>query len=496
MKNLLALTFAVGLVLPCFGQKAVVRIAVDSSLHQQPLSGRLYLSTQKDTIRPVNSDPDPFGYEPVFAKNVTQWQQGEAQVIDAGSEGIPHAFDQLKPGCYKVAAVLDQNTETRQFAHGPGNLYSDEAILCIPETGTAAIVLTLTHRVQPRQFNENDSVKGVAFKSRLLSDFHKKTVSIEAAVILPTSYRTQPEKRYPIVYVIPGWGGTHYDVLRGKFVRTRYGMGLTTEEKIYVYLNPETQTPYGLHAFVDSDLNGPWGKALVEELIPWIDQQYRTEAKPATRFVMGQSSGGYGALWLQLFYPEAFGGCWAVSPDPVDFRHFTGVNLYEKGVNLYVDAAGKERGILFMKGQALSTLRQMVAFEDFFVDGGQMLSFEAEFGKADKNGRPQPLFDRKTGALRPAVVKAWQRYDLAHQLPKIWKKSGSLLAGKVHVYAGSEDNFLLQHAVTGFGEQAKAINATLVAEIIPGADHFSVWSPVFTKRVQAEMDQLVQAARQ
>lgn len=71
-----------------------------------------------------------------------------------------------------------------------------------------------------------------------------------------------------MVYIIPGWAGTHHNAYNEGHL-TNYANGIG-EEKIYVFLNPETQTPFGLHAFVDSRVNGPWGTALVEELMPFI----------------------------------------------------------------------------------------------------------------------------------------------------------------------------------------------------------------------------------
>src|SRR5205809_188241 len=72
---------------------------------------------------------------------------------------------------------------------------------------------------------------------------------------------------------------------------------------------------------------GPWGEALTEELIPYLEQRYRMDAKPSGRLLNGHSSGGWAVLWLQVAYPHFFGGTWPTSPDPSDFHSFTGPNL-------------------------------------------------------------------------------------------------------------------------------------------------------------------------
>ncbi|MDZ4070827.1 MAG: hypothetical protein U1C70_03285 [Sediminibacterium sp.] len=58
----------------------------------------------------------------------------------------------------------------------------------------------------------------------------------------------------------------------------------------------------------------------------------------------------------------------------------------------------------------------------------------------------------------------------------------------MHVYAGAADNFLLNEAVTAFTQKAVAAKVPVVTELIPGADHWNIWSEAFTKRVVAEID--------
>lgn len=462
-----------------------VYVHLDTNIHSS-FTGRLLLHTQNDTAKSVG-DNDPSHPQASFAVNIQNWQPGQVQLIDDSAEPDGPRISDLKPGYYRLAAVMHVNKEERTKVPAPGNAYSrKEFILYVPENKIAEAHVYINSIFGERSFRETNTIKLLDLKSEILSAFHRKGVAMKAAVILPDSNSLSSGKRYPVVFIIPGWGGTHYDALN-KQSRARYGMGMG-KEKIYVYLNPETQTPWGLHAFVDSDVNGPWGKALVEELIPYLKQQYPVAETADQYFVMGQSSGGYGSAWLQLHYPDAFNGCWAVSPDPVDFSNFTGVNVYAANENMLVDAEGKERGLFIMNGKPLTTIRNMTNNDEFSGPGGQQQSFEAEFGKTDSKGVPEKMFDRKTGKIDPSVVKQWKRYDLGLYVQQNWSSLSANLAGKVHIYSGANDNFYLNKAVEALAIKALSVNAKLVAEIIPNSDHWSIWSPAFTQRVQWEID--------
>lgn len=484
MKNLITVSLVLALSTWGYGQQTRIYVHLDTAI-KQPLSGRLFVFTQKDTTKGISGQIDITNPQPAYELDVRNWTSEKPVVLDNDAHfyGVP--MNEMAPGFYKVGGVIDLDHAERGL-NNPGNYYSPkDVIFKVSASGNNETHLYFTKQFKPRVFQENDSVKEVKLKSPVLSAFRKQDMFMKAAVVLPQGYRESPAKKYPVVFIIPGWGGTHYDAL-GSGPRKRYGMGMG-KEKIYVYLNPETQSPFGLHAFVDSRVNGPWGAALVEELIPYLEINYPVDTDPSQHFVMGQSTGGYGALWLQLNYPKDFGGCWAVSPDPVDFSNFTGVDLYHDR-NFYQDASGREFPFFLDNGVAASTLKKEVALETFMGDGEQQQAFEAEFGLPGNNGRPQEFFDRKTGVINDAVIRTWRPYDLALYLQQNWGRIGSDLAGKVHVYAGAEDNFFLDRAVASFGNKARAMHADVVAEVVPSSNHFTIWSPAFTRRVQSEID--------
>ena len=139
------------------------------------------------------------------------------------------------------------------------------------------------------------------------------------AVVLPKNFAKEPEKKYGLIVHVGGFG-TRYTGVRG-----------IAPDPRFVQILPDGAGPFGDPYQVNSANNGPWGKALIEELIPAIEKRFAAVGKPEARFVTGHSSGGWSSLWLQVAYPDFFGGCWSTSPDPVDFRDFQRINLYERG---------------------------------------------------------------------------------------------------------------------------------------------------------------------
>ena len=453
-----------------------------------PYSGRLVVYTVSDTTKQFGRDNTD--NEAAFAIEVKDWKSWETRVIDRKAFPYIRNIDSLKTGYYKLVAILDTNTKERsQMA--AGNLYSKKEAMLKVESGKASNAsLVLNASFPERKFQENDSVKEEVFQSPILTKFRKEAIYIKGGVILPASYKAKPEKHYPVVFVIPGWSGTHFNALSKGY--TSLYKSTTAEEKIYVFLNPESNTPFGLHAFVDSRVNGPWGEALVTEFIPYLKAKYRIAKDPELHFITGQSSGGYGAIWLALHYPEHFGGCWATAPDPVDFTSFTGVNIY-KDQNFYTGDDGKERGF-YKTGEAYqTTIRQAQQKELLEGDGGQQQSFEAEFGLMANDNKPKTLFDRETGKIDKAVAKAWKDYDLAEYIVVNWNKIKRKAAGKIRIYAGSKDNFRLNESVEAFAKKIKKADAAIYTEIIPDANHFNTRSPQLNKKIHEEMDAIIKS---
>lgn len=481
----LATTFALLVfAAPTLADPAEFRLTFDKAALDQPFTGRVFVLLSRNDPGTVPNGLNWFNPEPAFAKDVKDWKPGTPLTIGADAISMTPLAG-VKPGRYYVQGVLDRDLGGISFAASSGNVYSKARRIEFDPKAAGTIDLKLDQITKEPAFKETENVKLVDVESKLLTKFHGRPVRMKAGVILPPSFDKEPGKKYPIVYEVPGFGGTHFMALG---VARRKPWDLAGTEAIWVVLDPSCRL--GHHVFADSANNGPCGQALIEELIPAIESKYRGIGKPGARLVTGHSSGGWSSLWLQVTYPDVFGGCWSTSPDPVDFRDFQRIDLYNPGSNMFVDSTGAKRP-LGRRGVVPALFYK--PFSDMEVvmgRGGQLGSFEAVFSPKGEDGKPVELWDRKTGAIRTDVAKAWEKYDIRLVLERNWKALGPKLKGKVHVYMGDEDTFYLEGATRLLRESLATLGSDAVVELFPGKNHGLVDAKL-RERMNKEMAEAV-----
>ncbi|MBX3414750.1 MAG: hypothetical protein KF708_18830 [Pirellulales bacterium] len=456
-------------------------VTLDPAVASQPISGRLFVFLSQRERSEPRLGPNWFSPEPFFGVDVRDFAPSETRRVDDTADGYPASLGKLEPGKYYAQALLDHDFYSSSPGRGVGNLYSDVVEIEVPADAQAAFDLRLTNEVEAQPFPETEHVQEIARRSDLLSAFHGREVVEVAAIVLPESYAQHPERRYPVMYVIPGFGGSHRDALR--FASRPEEPGV---EFIRIMLSGNCK--WGHHVYADSATNGPRGRALVEELIPHIDREFRTMAEPTARFVTGHSSGGWSSLWLQVNYPEVFGGCWSTSPDPVDFRDYQQVDLYAvPPLSLYFDEAGNKRPIARRGEEPTLWYESFGHMDDVLKRGGQLRSFEAVFSPLDDAGEPLKLWDRETGRIDPQVATAWEAYDIRLVLERHWDELAPKLAGKLHVITGSLDTFYLEGAVRKLAESLRALGSDAVVEIQEGKNHSDVLTAELAARIRREM---------
>jgi hypothetical protein len=207
---------------------------------------------------------------------------------------------------------------------------------------------------------------------------------------------------------------------------------------------------------VNSANVGPYGDAIVHELIPHIEQRFRGLGQGWARFMYGGSTGGWEALAAQISYPDEFNGCYAACPDPIDFRAYTSVDIYKDKNAYYVDSAWKRTprpGHRNWLGHLSATVEEMNRRELVLGtksrSGDQWDIWQAVYSPVGADGYPKPIWDKRTGVIDKSVAEYWrEHYDLSHIMRRDWDKGlGKKLEGKIHLYVGDMDNYYLNNAV-------------------------------------------------
>jgi hypothetical protein len=454
-------------------------VGYPATLGNRPLTARVYvmLGPGRSGVEP-RFGPDWFRPQPFFARDVKDWKPGQTVRIDSHATGYPGPLDTLEAGEYTAQAVVRLNPDTHSIGTGEGNAYGPAALAKIGSQESGPIKLEVNQLVPPRKFQETERIKLAEIDSPLLSAFHHRPIKHRAAVILPES---TPAGKVPTLYIIPGFGGDHH--MASTFVsnpRVEYGKDL-----VRVILDPDCGT--GHHVFADSATNGPRGKALVEEFIPYLEKTFPLVADPRARLLNGHSSGGWSSLWLQVTYPHYFGGTWSTSPDPVDFRDFQKINIYAPGENMFRDRQGQRRPIARMGIMPVIYYDRFSKMEEAMGNGGQLGSFEAVFSPLGNDGLPRRLWNRESGAIDLDVAKAWEAYDIRLVLERNWTTLGPKLAGKIHVITGGLDSFYLEGAVALLKESLAVLKSDAVVEIILNRDHGTILDRNLAQRFDREM---------
>ncbi len=481
LRLMLLIALACGSNVGVAADSRVFELQFDQKVFSESYTGRVVIFFSKGNREP-RFGPNWFGPEPYVSLDVENWTPGESLEISLADPQVrkfPKAFDNIRLRGMTAPAVVRFNPHDRHVGTGIGNGYSkvirlgNEAKVSLP---IASLVTNNSPSLPGRS-------KVVNVESKLLSDFHGRPVQMLATVTLPDGYEANTDQRYPVIYEIPGFGGTHLDGQVKRHLQSR--LNQQGVDFIKVMLDPSC--PRGHHVFANSANNGPYGDALVQELIPEIDRQFRTDARPYGRFLTGHSSGGWSSLWIQVNSPEFFGGTWSTSPDPVDFRDFQQINLYQSGENMFVDDNGKRRPLARMNGKVALWYDDFAHMEDVLGYGGQLESFEAVFSPRDKNGLPYQLWDRKTGEIDIQVAKSWEKYDINLILKERWQQLKPSLAGKIHVYMGDRDTFYLEGATILLKKTLEELNSDAKLTILPGKTHFDLFAGGLSRTIEEEI---------
>lgn len=459
-----------------------------------PIYGRAYVIISRDGSREPREQIGVTGV-PFWGKDVADLRAGSIITLAADApmvRGYPlNDFAELEAGMYYVQAFLNvYTTFPRADGHtvrmhlnsgagqsvwrAPGNATSVVRQIYLDPAASGAVPLTIDTVLPPleplqagdvlQQGNPADTrlVKYVKIKSEKLSAFWGRDMYIGANVLLPDGYDPDADVSYPALYMqghFPGrrapLGFTEGAAGRGRSAGFADFWTGDAAPRMFVVTIRDANPYYDTAYSVNSANVGPYGDAIMEELIPHLESTFRMIPEGWARILAGGSTGGWEALAMQVFYPKDFGGSWAWCPDAVDFNYHQIVNIYEDD-NAYtmqsdwhsVERPNRRRH----DGNIVSTMRMEnyleLATAPNSRSGGQWAIWEAVYGPVGANGFPQPIWDPISGEIDKRVASYWrQNYDLHHYLHTNWSTIGSDLRGKIYIATGDMDSYYLDNAV-------------------------------------------------
>ncbi|NLT72689.1 MAG: hypothetical protein GXX94_00635 [Chloroflexi bacterium] len=462
----------------------------------EALDGRLLLLLSSDPEEePRYQIHDLDTTQMVFGMDVEGWEPGETVWMGADTFGYPlESLERVPSGRYNVQALLHRydtfhrsdghvlklpmdRGEGQRWSIAPGNLQ------CAPipmdlEQGSQGVYGIELDQVIPELPACADTryVRHLRIQSDRLSRFWGRPMYLGATILLPEGYDAHPEVRYPVMI----YHGHHsrefrvgcgfreepvdaeaeglegYDLTKAEYSYRFYCDWTGPDFPRVLLVTIQHANPYYDDSYAVNSANlGPYGDAITYELLPEIERRYRAVGEPWARTLYGGSTGGWEALAAQIMYPEEYNGCWANCPDPVDFRAFTIVNLYEHA-NAYYSGEGWKRtprpGQRNYLGEVLTTLEQAnhreLALGSHSRSGGQYDAWEAVFSPVGEDGYPRRIWDKRTGEIDRETAAFWrEHYDLSHMLERDWASLGPKLVGKLHINIGDMDSFYLNNAV-------------------------------------------------
>ena len=485
--------------LPEHGASVRFSISYSSALSRQPLDGRVYLllSTDPGDEPRMQIDDTPKS-QLIFGVDVDGLRPGEKVLVDEHADGYPiRSLRELPPGDYFVQAVLhcyetfhraDGKTvklpmdrgEGQQWSIAPGNLYSKPRKITVGH-GSAPVEIVMDQVIPPLpEIKDTKYVRHLRIQSQLLTKFWGRPMYLSVLVLVPEGFDAHPEAHYPLMIFHDHFAGEFNDFrteppdpkLKPDYSERFHipGYNRIQQEESYKnyqqWISPgfprflvvkiQHANPYYDDSYAVNSANlGPYGDAIETELIPEIEKHFRAIGQGWARFTYGGSTGGWEALAVQIFYPDHYNGAFGACPDPVDFRSYSLIDLYNDDNAFYLQGAHKRVAQPAMRdylGHTTLTLEENNAYELALGSKGrsgeQFDIWQAVYSPVGQDGYPKPIFDKRTGVIDHEVAAYWrEHYDLRAILEKNWSTLGPKLRGKLHLYCGSADTYFLNDAV-------------------------------------------------
>ncbi|TXE12527.1 hypothetical protein [Algoriphagus aquimarinus] len=481
-------------------QSSPIEIKIDLTLESDLKDGRLLLIFSPDsTTEPRFGISDNVGTNQVFGMDFENYKSGNTIEFDITSFGYPkEKLSDMPDGIFYVQAFIQKHEsftradghtvklpmdqgEGRQWARAPKNIYSNP--VKVDWKNGKDLTLTIDQIIpEIKEPEDTDYIKHIKFKSDLLSEFWGRDMYLGANILLPEGFNENPNQYYPIMIfhghfpsdfsgfrTIPPdpdlsddeynerFGIYGYEKIQQQEEYDFYQKWTSPDFQRFIIVEIQHANPYYDDSYAVNSANlGPYGDAITFELIPHIERTFRGIGEGWSRFLYGGSTGGWEALAVQIFYPDEYNGCFAACPDPIDFRAYTSINLYEDQNAYYQEGEFRKTlrpGHRDYLGHISATVQDM-NHRELAIGGTKSRSgdqfdiWQAVYSPQGADGYPKPIWDKYSGEIDSEVASYWkENYDLRYIMERDWETLGPKLEGKINIFCGDMDNYYLNNAV-------------------------------------------------
>ena len=287
-------------------------------------------------------------------------------------------------------------------------------------------------------------------------------------VYTPPGYDEGGE-RYPAVYMIQGLTGQldmwrNRSPFRKNFPELADDLFARGEAPPVVIAWVDCWTSYGGSQFLDSPGTGNYLTYLCDEVVPFVDERYRTIADRDHRGIAGKSSGGYGAMVVPMLRPELWGGLATHAGDALfetcyqpEFRESA------RALRDHYDGSFDKFWEDFRSRPALSKDSDGHLLNDWCM---------AACYSTDPDGTVRLPYDTATGELIPEIWERWLAVDPVRMVPQHAETLRSMRA--IYIDAGKRDEYYLDLGAEAFRRELEEIGVTDVFFELFDATHMSI----------------------
>ncbi len=313
-------------------------------------------------------------------------------------------------------------------------------------------------------------IEEIVFESELLKDNPLGDPHVRPLwVYLPPGYDDTPSQRYPVVYAIQGLTG-QLDMWKNRYPLRKNFPELADQlfaakkapPCIVVYV--DCWTRLGGSQFLDSPGTGEYHSYLCNEVVPFVDDKFRTLPSAAHRGIMGKSSGGYGAMVTPMLRPDLFGGLATHAGDALFETCYQ--PAFRDAVRALRDHCDGSFEAFWARQRTSTPLREpweMHLLNDYCM---------AACYSAEEDGTVRLPYDTATGRIIPEIWERWLAWDPVRMV----SKHGPALRGlrAIYIDAGHRDQYFLDLGAEAFRRELDAIGVGEVYFELFDATHSAI----------------------